>query len=386
MTFIFPSNHGRKELFVEEFEDSQPLSSLFTTASEQFTTESNTSEYRLYYRSNDELFSIDPNRPTDEPLRMSNLKDGDTLVWSQRISDSVLDLTKDLIDQDSVLADPERRVDFFFGLLDTLSNVNKVDLSRFKNRKRLKEKLEGDKWDECVGELLKRIIKSMVPDFNKVGNKSFLPFSKFCEKIQFFYLLKDMNRDGKHFFRGSTQPYRTKHSITSNTKWGDIRGEDKPFGNRALLLDLGIPAEQLDDENDGVQVDHILSCQVFQAICEYFEKRGLRDYTYDYFCTWKVWLNRCWNFQALPKKANRTKGSIEKEVIKVLKEGGEIKGGIVEKYFNNVRWALENYGKQDSLDQSKDLKRRLKGFLGGFWPENRKYKCLEGYFFFNYYS
>jgi hypothetical protein len=61
---------------------------------------------------------------------------------------------------------------------------------------------------------------------------------------------------------------------------------------------------------DKIQIDHVLSCQVFSAIL----KKCPEEYSFDRFYSLKTWLNKCWNFIIVPAKVNGSKGRLEKRI------------------------------------------------------------------------
>ena len=158
--------------------------------------------------------------------------------------------------------DVEKRVVFFLGMAAQLKMSHRVNSRGFGNLVTLEGELRGERWEEKGSRILSEVLKLTMPKYNSWGIKKGLQFQEFCQTLGLFYLVTGQKKDGNHFFRRSTEPYRKKHHISRETKWGEVKGKDKPFENKEFLIGLGVPEKELEDENDGVQVDHILSCQV----------------------------------------------------------------------------------------------------------------------------
>jgi hypothetical protein len=54
--------------------------------------------------------------------------------------------------------------------------------------------------------------------------------------------------------------------------------------------------------------------QVFSTML----KKCLKEYSFNHFYSLKTWLNKCWNFIAVPAKVNNRKGHLEKRIIQLI--------------------------------------------------------------------
>ena len=59
-----------------------------------------------------------------------------------------------------------------------------------------------------------------------------------------------------------------------------------------------------------IVTEHILPQCVVSALL----RKSTNKYSYDYFVSIKVWLNKCWNFTLIPSNINTRKASIDKSL------------------------------------------------------------------------
>jgi len=219
----------------------------------------------------------------------------------------------------------------------------------------------------------------LAPPYNEwettIHSKHAFTFHDFVEKLEVFYTsMEESSKDGVHFLRTETRLYRERFDLEKGTLFR--KGIDKPYHNYFADIE-----QQIIDQNsayvasqDSIQIDHVLSCQVFDAIL-----RACSDkYSFDRYFSFQSWINKCWNFIMLPSKVNNKKGKFEVKIIglldKHLKNGEFVHKAEIDPsdwkmmsdYFQCVADFLKNYCKEDFLDQAKNIKKMLVGFLQQF--------------------
>jgi len=105
-------------------------------------------------------------------------------------------------------------------------------------------------------------------------------------------------------------------------------------------------------DEDEIHIDHVLSCQVFNA----FLFGANLEYSFDRYYAVLTWLNKCWNFVAVPSKVNGMKSAVEIKVIQQLnlywhngKLDRKADRAILAPYFQFVTTNLLSRAKKDFL-------------------------------------
>jgi hypothetical protein len=234
--------------------------------------------------------------------------------------------------------------------------------------------------------------KKLKPQYSKwegmYWKKHKLSFIDFSEKLDQFYgaLENNTQKDGFHMLRKPTTSYRMKHQLVGKNYVDRIDGKALDGLSSQFLAELKTTNPSYDPSTENVEVDHVLSCQVFNVfLCGL---QNVDDYSFDRYFSLKTWINKCWNFRAVPKSVNGAKATMEAKVIKELEDhwlDGELSETVdmdlLRSYFANVSQALKTNAKYSFMDQVPKIKQQFIVFLKRFDPSfseenmNGSYAC-----------
>jgi len=242
----------------------------------------------------------------------------------------------------------------------------------------------NDRHNETICDFMDDVLKTFFPKYKTWNDKVPLEFVTFCEILEEYYtLLNNTCKIHFNYMRLPTTKYRQKHELQGK-KINQLNKQYHPYIIKLIKMKEE-ENKEYDYANDDNEVDHILSVKVFSTICVKISDLENYEYSYDRYFSLISWINKCWNFIALPSKVNNLKGKIECDLIGIITKIPSLTfnpkdyfSDIYVDYFKYVVDNINNNMKNDSLDQMKQFKDAFVKFLNNFKKIEltaQDYKC-----------